>query len=137
MTEITVDIDLPLTPDGIREAFERAYTDRFGADTTRRESPLEIMTFRVEGIASSGLPPLRDTPGRRTDPRAFRRAQRPVVLRHLGSVAAEVYDGDSMSPGSEVAGPALIERRDTTVWVPPGSTARTDGLRNVRLSLTN
>jgi N-methylhydantoinase A len=137
MTEITVDVDLPLTPEGIREAFERAYLDRYGADTTRRQSPIEIMTLRVEAIATSSLPPLRIDPVDQTDARAFLRARRPVFLRHLGRVDAKVYDGDSMSPGSAVAGPALIERRDTTVWVPPGSTARTDGMRNVRLALAS
>jgi N-methylhydantoinase A/oxoprolinase/acetone carboxylase beta subunit len=52
-------------------------------------------------------------------------------------VEAAVYDGDAMAPGSELEGPALIERRDTTVWVPPDHGVRMDSLRNIRLSLAS
>ncbi len=48
-----------------------------------------------------------------------------------GLVMATVWDGEAMLPGARVAGPALIERRDTTVYVPGGMCAVMDDLENV------
>jgi N-methylhydantoinase A len=135
MTEITVDVETPPTFDGIVAAFERAYSDRYGVDALRRRSPIEIMTFRVEGLASSIKAGLRTDQAVSTDAGPFLRSRRTVFLRHLGAVETDVFDGDAMTAGAEVAGPGLIERRDTTIWVPPGSRAVIDGMRNVRLAL--
>jgi len=38
-----------------------------------------------------------------------------------------VYDGEGLRPGMALTGPALIERRDTTILVPPGDGAVVDG----------
>ncbi len=41
-----------------------------------------------------------------------------------------VYDGDSMSAGAKIAGPAIIEERTTTVVIPEGFTCEVDPFRN-------
>jgi N-methylhydantoinase A len=38
-----------------------------------------------------------------------------------------VYDGERLAPGMTFVGPALVERRDTTILVPGGDRARCDG----------
>jgi N-methylhydantoinase A len=136
MTEITLDVDYPLTATGLRDTFERAYRERYGPGTTRRASPIELVTYRVEAVAASRHTALREdpTPGA-THPQPA--GSRSVYLRQFGRVEATVYDGDAMAPGSELEGPALIERRDTTVWVPPDHGVRMDSLRNIRLSLAS
>ena len=45
-----------------------------------------------------------------------------------------VYDGDQLTGGASVSGPALIEEPFTVVVVPPGSTARLDDLGNYELT---
>jgi N-methylhydantoinase A len=53
-----------------------------------------------------------------------------------GFVDAPVYDGSVLGPGVEVQGPALVEEPFTVVVLPPGATARLDGLGNYELSVS-
>jgi N-methylhydantoinase A len=137
MNEITV----PWQPGGltaeklpeVRRVFEEAYATRFGRATARGESPLEVITFRVEALRISEKPRLQAEPETAGDPARARKGAREVWLRPFGAFAAQVYDFAGLGPGSRLAGPAIIERRDTTVFIPPGFAARVDGYRNVRI----
>jgi N-methylhydantoinase A/oxoprolinase/acetone carboxylase beta subunit len=50
-----------------------------------------------------------------------------------GFAQAEIYNRYLLQPGSVVDGPAVIEERDSTTLVPPGSTATVDRFRNLIL----
>jgi N-methylhydantoinase A len=50
-------------------------------------------------------------------------------------VDAQVFDADALSPGDEIHGPAIIDRRDTTIFIPPDYSAWIDALHNTRMSL--
>ena len=44
-----------------------------------------------------------------------------MLLGQDGSeLVASVFNRDGLSVGAELAGPAIIEQADTTVWLPPG-----------------
>ncbi len=137
MNEITV----PWQPGGlteeklpeVRRVFEDAYATRFGRATARGESPLEVITFRVEALRLSEKPRLHAEPETAGDPARARKGAREVWLRPFGAFAAPVYDFDGLGPGGRLSGPAIIERRDTTVFIPPAFEARVDGYRNVRI----
>jgi len=45
------------------------------------------------------------------------------------------YDGPSLEPGMELAGPALIDDVDTTLYVPEGVRLMIDGWRNYAFDL--
>jgi len=116
----------------VRRVFEEAYATRFGQGTARPESPLEVITFRVEALYASERPPLRPAPESGA-PEQARKGTREVRLRPFGRFVADVLDFDRLGPGNRLAGPAIIERRDTTVFVPPGFGAQVDAYRNVRI----
>jgi N-methylhydantoinase A len=117
----------------VRRVFEEAYAARFGRATARGESPLEVITFRVEALRVSEKPRLHAESETAGDPGPARKGAREVWLRPYGAFAAQAYDFDGLGPGSRLAGPALIERRDTTVFLPPGFEGSVDGYRNVRI----
>ena len=48
-------------------------------------------------------------------------------------VPTRVYDFNRMQPGTEFAGPAIIETPVTTVVVNPNDRAAMDGYRNIRI----
>jgi N-methylhydantoinase A len=53
-------------------------------------------------------------------------ARRRSVRLERGEAGREdiaVFDGDRLRPGHALRGPALIDARDTTIWVPAGATA--------------
>ena len=69
----------------------------------------------------------------------FRRADEfDVIHNHVGFQAlafadfvdTPVHSGPALAPDAEIRGPALIEEPFTVVVVPPGTTARLDGLGN-------
>ena len=50
-------------------------------------------------------------------------------------VETPIYDGPALAPGATITGPALVDEPFTVVVVPPGATARLDGLGNYELML--
>ncbi|HWL91433.1 MAG TPA: hydantoinase/oxoprolinase family protein, partial [Actinomycetota bacterium] len=137
MNEIALELDRPLTAPNVRDLFESAYLQRYGEGTVRSQTPIEVITYRLEAIAHTDTVELSEVEVAPVSAEPFRGGTRGVFMRGLGQMDAAVYDGDAIQPGVELAGPALIERRDTTVWVPPDHRVRIDSLNNIRLSLPN
>ena len=114
----------------LRHAFEAFYLQRFGAGTIRAETPLELISFRVEALKPTAAPP----PTRLSGNGAGQQSpggRRRVYSRGSGWLDAAVYRLDALSPDCEFAGPALIEADSTTVWLPPDATARLDGYGDI------
>jgi N-methylhydantoinase A len=56
-----------------------------------------------------------------------RRGERPAYFPELGGfVATPVHDRYRLWPGDRLRGPAIVEERESTVVLPPGTTARVD-----------
>lgn len=137
MNEVTLTWGrVPLALDdlrALRQAFDDMYEGRFGPGTVRAESPLEIITFRVDALVPSPRPasqPESETAGDPPRPRT----SRPVHVRGKGQVDTPVHAFEHLLPGHELCGPCIVERTDTTIYVPDGQVARMDGFRNLRLT---
>ena len=118
----------------LRAAFEALYRQRYGEGTFRRETPLEIISFRAEAVKTTEKPafaPLfegkRDTsaPGSR----------RPVYLRGRGFIDAAVYAFGDLVANVPIKGPAIVERESTTIWLPPGTNATLDVYGNFAIEV--
>jgi len=108
---------------GMRESFERTYEAHYGMRLPDNE--VEVVNWRVSCVGPSILrgaaPRLADTPGA---PRLHRSV-------HLGTGARRdvryaVYERSVLAAGQEIAGPAIVEERETTTVILPGWTARID-----------
>jgi len=51
-----------------------------------------------------------------------------------GTATVDVHDAVDLRPGDRLAGPALVDGTDTTVWVPPGAALVVD--RHATLEVT-
>jgi N-methylhydantoinase A len=136
MNEIT--IDLPRSDDdldgAVRKTFEAEYAARYGLATTRRQSPVEAITFRVTALAPASRPPAVAIPAREGEaPRPS--GERRVTTRRYGQAVAAVYQGHELRAGDRMRGAALIERPDTTIFVPPGHWAEVDRFGNVHIEV--
>ena len=107
----------------IRDSFERTYEAQYGLRL--RDNAVEVVNWRVTCAGPSILrgvaPQLAAHPGA---PRTTRNV-------HLGSGAQQdvryaVYERSSLAAGQDIAGPAIIEERETTTVILPGWTARID-----------
>jgi N-methylhydantoinase A len=118
----------------LRSAFEALYQQRYGAGTFRRETPLEIISFRAEAVQATdkpGFAPLFE--GRRGS--SAPKGRRQVYMRGRGPIDAAIYAYDDLVPGKPLAGPAVIERESTTVWLPPRACATLDVYGNLAIDL--
>ncbi len=115
----------------LQQAFEALYRERFGAGTIRRETPLELISFRVEAHKASDPPPRARMFGNGGDAENTPVSRRKVYRRGSGWLDADVYRLDTLGAGLNIAGPAVIETDATTVWLPPDASARLDEFGNL------
>ena len=115
--------------DAIRTAFEAAYRRLYG----RIEStlPVEAVGWRV--IASGPVPKLDLAPATAHAGAPHRGTRR--AWFGDGFVEAMVIDRATLRAGDTLAGPALIEERESTLVLPPGATARCDVGLNLVVAL--
>jgi N-methylhydantoinase A len=109
-------------PEAIRQTFEAAYRTLYGV--TPSHVPVEVVSWRmtVQGPEAAFAPTAAGakTPG-------APKTERPVGL-WPGVTSAKVYDRAALAVGQQVAGPAIIEERETTLVIPPGWTGAVDAL---------
>jgi N-methylhydantoinase A len=132
----TLSIPLPAEPfstavaAAARERFLREYERRYHHVTD--EIDVEVSVVRVRGRGVHDKPEL-PRPAAGGAPTA--RGRRPVVF-HAGEADTVVYDRDGLAPGTELAGPAIVEQLDSTTVVPPGWNMGVDAHGNLRLAAT-
>ena len=133
----TSDIAVPLaaevlTAEGLdraRAAFVAEHERLYG-HRSDPANPVEVTAVRVVGRAGErGLPgtlePAPTAPGEESRPACFDPRE--------GAVETRVVTRRDLAEGGE--GPLLIDEYDSTIVVPPGVGARTDGLGNIVMEL--
>ncbi|MBI4277409.1 MAG: hydantoinase/oxoprolinase family protein, partial [Armatimonadetes bacterium] len=117
-----------LDPKQVEEIFHRVYRASYHRMPPR--VPIEITTWRVrvEGARPSVRVQAAAEPG---DPR---KGERRVYLPEAGTyVPTPVYSRYRLAPGARVAGPAIIEERESTVVIAPSGEAEVDAHFNLVL----
>ena len=125
--ELNVRYD-PLAPEQSMAAFHELHRRRYGfADEAR---PVEIVNVRVRLIAASEP----YEPERKAvvtgDGNAAISAERDVWFEG-GWRPTRIYKRELLRPGDAIAGPAMITEYTAATLLPPGCTARVDGLANL------
>jgi N-methylhydantoinase A len=108
--------------DGVRAAFEAEYERLYGR-LGPEGVPLEIISWRVQ---SSGPRPdvALAVAGEAGDAlKGERQAWQPELG---GLVPTAVYDRYRLAPGARIAGPAIVEERESTLVIGPGGSAVVD-----------
>ena len=124
--EVTVifETDPRLSRDAAKltEQFEAAYRTLYGVNPSH--VPIEIVTWRV---VARGPQPDFDAQSR---PRTAIAAPKGHRLVHAweDSQSVPVYERAALASGQTIAGPAIIEERETTTALPPGWSATIDAL---------
>jgi N-methylhydantoinase A len=108
------------------EEYERVY----GAGTAWHGFPIQLHTARVVGTGKTPKPPIPEATAERQDAGTARGGSRRIRLTGDGDLEAAVYDGPGLVPGMTLAGPALIDDVDTTLYVPEGVEVEIDRFSN-------
>ncbi|HEY7608290.1 MAG TPA: hydantoinase/oxoprolinase family protein [Alphaproteobacteria bacterium] len=120
-----------VTGAAIRAAFDAAYTRAYGR--LLQGVPVRLLNLRVAVI---GRRPPFDLATLKPDPantlERARRGSRKLWIAGAWREAA-VYSRLDLPAGAAIAGPAMLEQPDTTIYVDPDLSARVDALGNVIL----
>ncbi len=115
----------------LAERFEAEYERLFGKGAGLRNAGIELVNYGVEAIGLvSQRPQERAVRTGSAEPRTSRDAYCPRRKRML---CTPVFDGPRLPPGTELAGPAIIEHPGTTIVVLSGYAARIDEFRHTRI----
>jgi N-methylhydantoinase A len=107
------------------EEYERVY----GAGTAWHGFPIQLHTARVVGIGKTPKPPIPEATAEQQEAASARGGMRRIRLTG-GELEAAVYAGPGLVPGMTLAGPALIDDVDTTLYVPEGVEVEIDRFSN-------
>ncbi len=112
-------------------AFRAEYARRYGHGALALGAPIELATIRAVGIGRTTqavLSPTNvDVVSEGTAAPVARRRSVRLERGDAGREDIAVFDGDRLRPGHTLGGPALIDARDTTIWIPAGATATVNG----------
>jgi N-methylhydantoinase A len=127
--EITAPVpEGPLGPEHLLRltgAFREAYRLRYGdADA---DVPVHGVTWRVSASGPAPGITLQKLEGQRGSAEsALKGTRRAYWPETTGYVPSPVYDRYRLTPGAEIAGPAIVEERESTTVVPPRCRATVD-----------
>ena len=120
--------------EGVYERFDRLYERTYGPGSGYREAGKEIMNFRLTATGMLDKPRLQRYPLSSGDAGGAVTGRRKVCFEEFEEAReTPVYGFESLQPGNEIAGPAVIETPVTTILVNPGDRAVMDEYRNIRL----
>ncbi len=119
----------------VRERFHAHHDRLYGYALREEATPVEILSVRLTATGVTVKPALPRKPRAKADAKAAIKGRRPAYLpegRRLARVP--VLDGDRLTHGNRVTGPAIIESVNTSIFVPRGWRAEYDALENCVLS---
>ena len=114
----------------VRSLFEKRYSEVYSFAAI--DAPIEIINWKV--IASGTEPVFKMSYGLQVDDKQKSnpvKGKREVYIGPSGYELAPVYDRYLLSKGMEINGPAIIEERESTCFITPGSRAVVDQSSNV------
>src|SRR5437867_2446917 len=112
----------------IRAAFDEIYAARYGyANPTE---PVETVTWKLAAVGGAPRVALAKaaSDGRDGGLKGRRRAWFPETR---GWTECAVYDRSALAPGARLDGPAIVEERESTSVLPPGTSATVDEYANL------
>jgi N-methylhydantoinase A len=132
--EVTLPVPRDADVAAIAGAFHGEHNRLYGYDLEAEGTDLELINVRVRSVGAVEKPTFPEIAAGGRDPAAARKGRRRAYLpeeRRFDEI--DVYDGHRLQAGNEIAGPALVERTDTTIFISGGYTARIDGHGSCRL----
>ena len=112
----------------VRSSFDEIYAARYGYSSP--DEALEIVTWKLSAIG--GTPTIQLAKAHTVSARDPRKASRLAYFPERGGfVDTPVYDRYAVAAGATLAGPAIVEERESTTVLPPGVRATVDAYANL------
>lgn len=119
--------------DALRASFHREFVRAFGADAYWSNAEMEIVNLRVTAVVPSSIEPRSNRPASGSvRPKTARRVYWPFDMAFSEWA---VCDRSDLPVGAAIPGPMIVEAADTTVVIPPASTAAVDPFGNLVITV--
>ena len=126
----TFELSVPLeridddTNEVLVAAFRSRYAARYGEAAMMRGAPIELVTLRAVGLGRTRAANHREAPSAEPNaaPPAHLRVR--VGRARTDELAVPAIASRGLEPDQVLRGPVIVDGGDTSVWLPPGSTAR-------------
>jgi N-methylhydantoinase A/oxoprolinase/acetone carboxylase beta subunit len=117
----------------ILAAYEDEYEKIYSREALAPSGGIEIITAAVEAIGPVSKPAILKAPDAGKNAQKAKKGSRDVYFS--GSfINTPVYDWEQLGNGNEISGPAIVERFDTTLVVPPDRNIHIDEYLNIHMS---
>ncbi len=116
----------------VRAAFDELYAARYGY--ANPSEPVEVVTWKLSAVGGSPRIALAKAPTQGAGP-AVKGGRRAYFPEAHGYVDTPVYDRYALAAGARLAGPAIVEERESTTVLPPGASASVDEYANLLVEL--
>ncbi len=113
------EVSLPLLPvDDLQERFHAEHNRLYGYHLKEEGTPLELINLRARAIGLTDKPAMRDEELSGPDPGHAVKSEREVWIPERGDFSpVTIYDGHMLRSGNRITGPAVVEQRNTTLFV--------------------
>jgi N-methylhydantoinase A len=130
--EVTMEVDVEaLDSRAVYDQFVSTYEAMYGEGTAWEGFDVMLLNCRVTGIGRTAKPETPRVPMNGGDPEAARKGSREVFMPDAGrAVEMAIYSEDRLGPGARIEGPAILELRDTTIYVPEAAALGVDEFAN-------
>jgi N-methylhydantoinase A len=136
-----ISIDLPPADaalDDFRAAVSKTFRETYLALYGRAVAGtgIEIITWRLRASGPFGAVGSIRTHRQAGGDGSALRGHRPVYFEDVGGyVSTPVYDHYALAPGQAIAGPAIVEQRESTAVIGPGGSATLDAGANLVIAI--
>lgn len=113
------------------EGFHAAHELRFGY--ARTDAPVEIVNLRLTATAETDKPPIQSIPFTEPDASEALTIQAPVIFEGE-SLPTNFYHRETLRPGNQITGPAILTEFSATTVIPPHFSAVVDAYQNLILT---
>jgi N-methylhydantoinase A len=131
-------VTVPLTEigeDGIRAAVAAFHDEHLRQYRySHPDAPVETSALRVAARGSRAKPDLTSLRRGGRERAVVAERTRDVHFGEHGWMRARVVDRNALAAGDSVAGPAIVDQLDSTIVLPPGTSAVVDEIGNVIIS---
>jgi N-methylhydantoinase A len=118
----------------IRAAFDEIYAARYGY--ANPSEPVETVTWKLAVVGGAPRVALAKASAQARD-RGLKGRRRAWFPETRGWTECAVYDRYALAPGSRVDGPAIVEERESTSVLPPGTSAAVDEYANLIVEIAS
>jgi N-methylhydantoinase A len=118
----------------IRAAFDEIYAARYGY--ANPSEPVETVTWKLAAVGGAPRVALAKASAQARD-RGLKGRRRAWFPETRGWTECAVYDRYALAPGSRVDGPAIVEERESTSVLPPGTSAAVDEYANLIVEIAS